>query len=248
MYQDRHCIRSSDKESVDHFALELRNPGLTARHGPSAGTVTGTRPWLPPALHAGSRPPGGTAGGSGRWLAQLWPGWRTREPARKISPAGQDAARRTAATPGPGGQRGLPGNRGITWWLKDRRDDRRRRLAGLAEARAHAPRQPGERLLAAARAADGGLAVATDRVLYHQEGRSPGTARVGTGGPGPLGRACRSEAARTGSAPPLVRALAGPSSPHVAGSGMALATAGGLLIYRDRQACPRREIVALPTS
>ncbi len=57
-------------------------------------------------------------------------------------------------------------------WLKTWREDHRRRLAAHAEARAQAPLQPGERLLAVARAADGGLAVAADRALYHQDGRS----------------------------------------------------------------------------
>ena len=36
----------------------------------------------------------------------------------------------------------------------------------------HAPLEPDERLLAVARAADGGLAVATDRALHHQHERS----------------------------------------------------------------------------
>jgi len=46
------------------------------------------------------------------------------------------------------------------------------RLAARAEARADAPLQPGERLLAVARVVGGGLVVATDRALYHQGGPS----------------------------------------------------------------------------
>jgi hypothetical protein len=57
-------------------------------------------------------------------------------------------------------------------WVTAWQQDHRRRLAARAEARADAPVQPGERLLAVARAVGGGLAMATDRALYHQEGRS----------------------------------------------------------------------------
>jgi hypothetical protein len=74
--------------------------------------------------------------------------------------------------PGPEERRRPPGGRRIARWLTAWQHDRRRRFAARAEARAHAPLQPGEWLLAAARAADGGLVVATDRALYHQHGRS----------------------------------------------------------------------------
>jgi hypothetical protein len=74
--------------------------------------------------------------------------------------------------PGPEERSRLPGNRRIARWLKTWQQDHRRRLAARAEARVHAPLQPGERLLAVARAAGGGLAVATDRALHHQDGRS----------------------------------------------------------------------------
>jgi hypothetical protein len=73
--------------------------------------------------------------------------------------------------PRPAGERRPPGNR-LARWLKTRQQDRRRRRAARAQARVHAPLEPGERLLGVARAADGGLAVATDRALHHQRGRS----------------------------------------------------------------------------
>ena len=73
--------------------------------------------------------------------------------------------------PRPAEQRRPSGNR-IARWLKTRQQDRRRRRAARAEARVHAPLEPDERLLAVARAADGGLAVATDRALHHQHERS----------------------------------------------------------------------------
>jgi hypothetical protein len=74
--------------------------------------------------------------------------------------------------PEPEEQPRAVGDRRIARWLKTWRQDHRRRLAARAEARMQAPLQPGERLLAVARADDGGLAVATDRALYHQQGRS----------------------------------------------------------------------------
>jgi hypothetical protein len=74
--------------------------------------------------------------------------------------------------PGPKEQRRPPGDRRVARWLKTWQQDHRRRLAARAEARAHAPLRPGERLLAVARGAEGGLVVATDRALYHQDGRS----------------------------------------------------------------------------
>jgi hypothetical protein len=74
--------------------------------------------------------------------------------------------------PEPGEQSRAVGNRRLARRLKTWQQDHRRRLAARAEARAHAPLQPGERLLAVARAADGGLAVATDRALHHQDERS----------------------------------------------------------------------------
>ena len=69
-------------------------------------------------------------------------------------------------------RRRRPGKRRIARWLKAWREDRERHSAARAEARAHAPVVPGERLLAVARDAGGELAVATDRALYHQGGRS----------------------------------------------------------------------------
>jgi len=65
-----------------------------------------------------------------------------------------------------------PGNRRIARWLKAWREDRQRHSAARAEARARAPVQPGDRLLAVSRSASGELAVATDRALYHQSGGS----------------------------------------------------------------------------
>jgi hypothetical protein len=115
--------------------------------------------------------PGGPSEGGRRWLAHLLPGRRARELTRRISPAGRGTARR-AATPGPEERRRPPGGGRIARWLTAWRQDHRRRLAARAEARANAPLQPGERLLAVARAVGGGLAVATDRALYHQDGPS----------------------------------------------------------------------------
>lgn len=90
---------------------------------------------------------------------------------REDLPAGRGTARR-AATPGPEEPRRPPGGGPIPRWLTAWQQDHRRRLAARAEARADAPLQPGERLLAVALAVGGGLAVATDRALYHQRGRS----------------------------------------------------------------------------
>jgi hypothetical protein len=52
----------------------------------------------------------------------------------------------------------------ISWprWVQAWRDDHEQCAAARAEARAHAPVRPGERLLAVARGAGGELAVATD--------------------------------------------------------------------------------------
>jgi hypothetical protein len=113
----------------------------------------------------------GAAAGGRRWLALFWPDRRTREHARRISPTALGASR-GAAMPEPEERRSPRGDRRVTRWLKTWQQDHRRRLAARAQARAHAPFQPGERLLAVARAADGGLAVATDRALHHQHGRS----------------------------------------------------------------------------
>jgi hypothetical protein len=113
----------------------------------------------------------GSSDGGRRWLAQLWPRRRTRELTERISPAGRGMARR-AAMPGPEERRMPPRGGRIARWLTAWQQDHRRRLAARAEARVHAPLQPGERLLAVARAAGGGLAVATDRALHHQDGRS----------------------------------------------------------------------------
>jgi hypothetical protein len=71
-------------------------------------------------------------------------------------------------------QRGRSANRRIGRWLKAWREDHRHHLATRAEARAHAPVVPGERLLAVARGAGGELVVATDRALYQQSDRSWG--------------------------------------------------------------------------
>jgi hypothetical protein len=59
----------------------------------------------------------------------------------------------------------------ISWprWVQAWRDDHEQRAAARAEARAHAPVRPGERLLTVA---GGELAVATDWALYHQAGLS----------------------------------------------------------------------------
>jgi hypothetical protein len=74
--------------------------------------------------------------------------------------------------PGPDEPPRPPGGRRIARWLKTWQQDHHRHLAARAEARAHAPLQPGERLLAVARTVDGGLVVATDRALHHGHGRS----------------------------------------------------------------------------
>ena len=57
-------------------------------------------------------------------------------------------------------------------WVQAWREDHQRRAAAHAEARAHAPIPPGERLLAVARGAGGGLLAATDWALYHQAGQA----------------------------------------------------------------------------
>jgi hypothetical protein len=123
-----------------------------------------------PAARASGRAADGTSADGRRWLAQLWPG-RTRELTARISPASRGTARR-AALPGAEERRWPPGGGRLARWLTAWQQDHRRRLAARAEARAYAPLQSGERLLAVARAVGGGLAVATDRALYHQEGRS----------------------------------------------------------------------------
>ena len=62
----------------------------------------------------------------------------------------------------------------VPWlrWLRAWRDDHEQQAASRAEARAHAPLHPGERLLAAARGVGGELLAATDWALYHQGGQS----------------------------------------------------------------------------
>ena len=62
----------------------------------------------------------------------------------------------------------------IPWprWVQARREDHEQHAAARAEARAHAPVRPGERLLTVARGADGELLAATDWALYHQAGQS----------------------------------------------------------------------------
>src|SRR5215472_11735851 len=62
----------------------------------------------------------------------------------------------------------------ISWprWVQAWRDDHERHAAARAEARAHAPVRPGERLLAVARGTGGELLAATDWALYHQAGQS----------------------------------------------------------------------------
>jgi hypothetical protein len=57
-------------------------------------------------------------------------------------------------------------------WMQAWRDDHEQRTAARAEARAHAPIRPGERLLAVACGAGGELLAATDWALYHQAGQS----------------------------------------------------------------------------
>lgn len=134
------------------------------------------KPRPAPGAHTSGWLPDG-APDSRRWLDLLWPSRRTRRLPERVSPAGPGTAGRSAQRPGRGEQGAPPGSRRITRWLKARVEDHRRRLAARAEARAHAPLRPGERLLAAARGADGELAVATDRALYHQDG--PSWARLG---------------------------------------------------------------------
>jgi hypothetical protein len=124
-----------------------------------------------PAASVGGWVPDRPSEGGRRWLAQLWPRRRTRELAERISPAGRGMAGR-AAMPGPEERRMPPRGGRIARWLTAWQQDHRSRLAARAEARADAPLQPAERLLAVARAVGGGLAVATDRALYHQDGRS----------------------------------------------------------------------------
>ena len=111
-------------------------------------------------------------GGSRRWPALFRPDRRSRDLPGRVSPAARGTACRAPTAPGPEEHRRPPGSGRIARWLKTSRQDHRRHLAARAEARAHAPLQPGERLLAVARAADGGLAVATDRALHHQHRRS----------------------------------------------------------------------------
>jgi len=134
------------------------------------------KPRHAPEPRVGGWVPDGPSEGGRRWLAQLWPGRRTRELTERISPAGRGMARR-AAMPGPEERRMPPRGGHIARWLTAWQQDRRRRLAARAEARADAPLQPGERLLAVARVVGGGLVVATDRALYHQGG--PSWARLG---------------------------------------------------------------------
>jgi hypothetical protein len=95
-----------------------------------------------------------------------------QRPGATAGPIPGASPRRFVAPSGPAIPSRLPGNRRIARWLKTWQQDHRRRFAARAEARAHAPLQPGERLLAVARAAGGGLAVATDRALHHQDRRS----------------------------------------------------------------------------
>jgi hypothetical protein len=90
---------------------------------------------------------------------------------REYSPAG----RAQLAGPQRRGLKNGPGRReeaALPRWVTAWQQDHRRRLAARAEARADAPLKPGERLLAVARGVGGGLAVATDRALYYQDGRS----------------------------------------------------------------------------
>jgi len=67
-----------------------------------------------------------------------------------------------------------PNRRLISWprWVQAWREDRHQHAAARAEARAHAPLRRGERLLAVARGAGGGLLAATDWALYHQASQS----------------------------------------------------------------------------
>lgn len=57
-------------------------------------------------------------------------------------------------------------------WVQAWGEDRHQHAAARAEARAHAPIRPGERLVTVARGTGGELLVATDRAVYHQAGRS----------------------------------------------------------------------------
>jgi len=77
-----------------------------------------------------------------------------------------------AAMPVHSEQRGRLGNRRLARWLKAWREDRERHSSARAEARARAPIEAGERLLAVAHGTVGELAVATDRALYHENARS----------------------------------------------------------------------------
>jgi len=62
----------------------------------------------------------------------------------------------------------------ISWprWVQAWPDDHERHAAARAEARAHAPVRPGERLLAVAPGTGGELLAATDWALYHQVGQA----------------------------------------------------------------------------
>ena len=62
----------------------------------------------------------------------------------------------------------VPGPRWVQAW----REDHEQHAAARAEARAHAPLQRDERLLAVACGADSELLAATDRALYHQAGQA----------------------------------------------------------------------------
>jgi hypothetical protein len=68
--------------------------------------------------------------------------------------------------------RGRRGSRRLRRRLKAWQEDREQHAAARAEARAHAPLRPGERLLAVACGADGGLLAATDWALYRQAGQA----------------------------------------------------------------------------
>jgi hypothetical protein len=62
----------------------------------------------------------------------------------------------------------------ISWprWVQAWREDHQQHAAARAEARAHAPIRPGERLLAVARGTGAELLAATDSALYHQVGQA----------------------------------------------------------------------------
>ncbi len=62
----------------------------------------------------------------------------------------------------------------VRWprWVQAWREDHEQHAAARAEARAHAPVRPGERLLAVACGAGGDLLAATDWALYHQTGQA----------------------------------------------------------------------------